>query len=120
MLLVAGAAGSGKTTTIYDLLQHSAQSQPGPSLASLEEPVERDIISVSQIQIQPFGQLTYERALRSILRQDPQVLMLGKIRDADTASLAIQAALSGHRLICTMHAATPGGAIARLLEMGLE
>src|SRR5208282_5026355 len=68
----------------------------------------------------PFGQLTYERALRSILRQDPQVLALGEIRDATTASLAVQAALSGHRLITTLHAATPGGAIARLLEMGLE
>src|SRR5206468_6243084 len=78
------------------------------------------IPGVTQIQIQPFGQLTYERALRSILRQDPQVLMLGEIRDADTASLAIQAALSGHRLICTLHASTPGGSIARLLEMGLE
>jgi type II secretory ATPase GspE/PulE/Tfp pilus assembly ATPase PilB-like protein len=75
---------------------------------------------VTQIEVSPFGQLTYERALRSVVRQDPQVLMLGEIRDAATASLAAQAALSGHRLICTMHAGTPGGAIARLLEMGLE
>jgi type II secretory ATPase GspE/PulE/Tfp pilus assembly ATPase PilB-like protein len=120
MLLVTGPAGSGKTTTIYALLEHIARVSPGLSLVSLEDPVERDIPGVTQIEVSPFGQLTYERALRSILRQDPQVMMLGEIRDAQTASLAAQAALSGHRLICTLHAATPGGAIARLLEMGLE
>jgi type II secretory ATPase GspE/PulE/Tfp pilus assembly ATPase PilB-like protein len=120
MLLVTGPAGSGKTTTIYALLQHIVQTSPGLSIVALEDPVERDIPGVTQIEVAPFGQLTYERALRSILRQDPQVLMLGEIRDAATASIAAQAALSGHRMICTLHAATPGGAIARLLEMGLE
>jgi len=120
MLLLTGPAGSGKTTTIYALLRHIAETSPGLSIIALEDPVERDIPGVTQIEIQPFGELTYERSLRSILRQDPQVLMLGEIRDAATASLAIQAALSGHRLISTLHAATPAGAIARLLEMGLE
>jgi general secretion pathway protein E len=120
MLLVTGPAGSGKTTTIYALLQYITEHSPGLSIVALEDPVERDIPGVTQIEVSSFGQLTYEKALRSILRQDPQVLMLGEIRDAATASLAVQAALSGHRLICTLHAATPGGAIARLLEMGLE
>ncbi len=120
MLIVTGPAGSGKTTTIYALLAHVARTSPGLSIISLEDPVERDLPGVTQIEVTPFGELTYERALRSILRQDPQVLMLGEIRDAATASLAVQAALSGHRLICTLHAATPGGAVARLLEMGLE
>jgi type II secretory ATPase GspE/PulE/Tfp pilus assembly ATPase PilB-like protein len=120
MLIVTGPAGSGKTTTIYALLEHIARVSPGLSLVALEDPVERDIPGVTQIEISPFGQLTYDRALRSILRQDPQVLMLGEIRDTATASLAAQAALSGHRLICTLHASTPGGAIARLIEMGLE
>jgi general secretion pathway protein E len=120
MLLVTGPAGAGKTTTIYALLQYIVENCPGFSVISLEDPVERDIAGVTQIEVSPFGQLTYERALRSILRQDPQVLMLGEIRDAATATLAVQAALSGHRLICTMHAATPAGAIARLLEMDLE
>ncbi|HTL29108.1 MAG TPA: ATPase, T2SS/T4P/T4SS family [Tepidisphaeraceae bacterium] len=120
MLVVTGPAGSGKTTSIYALLQYLVERSPGLSIVALEDPVERDLPGVTQIEVSPFGQLTYERALRSILRQDPQVLMLGEIRDAETATLAIQAALSGHRLICTLHAATPGGAVARLLEMGLE
>ena len=120
MLLVTGPAGAGKTTTIYAVLRHIVESRHGLSVVALEDPVERDVPGVTQIQVQPFGELTYERTLRSILRQDPQVLMLGEIRDAATASLAIQAALSGHRLVCTLHAATCGGAVARLLEMGVE
>lgn len=120
MLIVSGPAGSGKTTTVYALLAHIAERHPGQSLISLEDPVERHVPGVTQIEVQPFGALTYERALRSILRQDPQVLTLGEIRDQATASLAVQAALSGHRLICTMHAGTPAEAMARLIEMGLE
>lgn len=120
MLLVTGPAGAGKTTTIYALLRHIVETGRGLSVVALEDPVERDVPGVTQIQVQPFGELTYERTLRSILRQDPQVLMLGEIRDAATASLAIQAALSGHRMVCTLHAATCGGAVARLLEMGIE
>jgi type II secretory ATPase GspE/PulE/Tfp pilus assembly ATPase PilB-like protein len=120
MLLVTGPAGSGKTTTIYALLQHIAQTQLGLSIVALEDPVERHLPGVTQIEVSPFGELTYERTLRSILRQDPQVLMLGEIRDAATASIAVQAALSGHRLLSTLHAASPAGAIARLIEMGIE
>jgi type II secretory ATPase GspE/PulE/Tfp pilus assembly ATPase PilB-like protein len=120
MLIVTGPAGSGKTTIIYALLEHIARTSPGVSVIALEDPVERDLPGVTQIEVSPFGELTYERSLRSILRQDPQVLALGEIRDAATASLALQAALSGHRLVCTLHAASPGGAIARLFEMGME
>lgn len=120
MLIVTGPAGSGKTTTIYALLREIAHTSPGLSIITLEDPVERHLAGVTQIEVQPFGELTYERALRSILRQDPQVLMLGEIRDAATASLAVQAALSGHRLVCTLHAGRCGGALARLLEMGIE
>jgi general secretion pathway protein E len=120
MLILTGPAGSGKTTTIYALLQYIAQTSTGLSIIALEDPVERNLPGVTQIEVSPFGQLTYERALRSILRQDPQVLMLGEIRDAATATLALQAALSGHRLISTFHAATAGGAISRLIEMGAE
>jgi general secretion pathway protein E len=120
MLIVTGPAGSGKTTTLYALLQHILTVSPGLSVVALEDPVERDLPGVTQIEVSPFGELTYEKALRSILRQDPQVLMLGEIRDPAVASLAVQAALSGHRLVCTMHAASPGGAVARLMEMGVE
>ncbi|MBC8109282.1 MAG: Flp pilus assembly complex ATPase component TadA [Anaerolineae bacterium] len=122
MLLVIGPAGAGKTTTIYALLRHIAHSNAGVSIVSLEDPVERDLSAsgIVQIEVSPFGELSYDRALRSILRQDPQVLMLGEIRDAATASIAVQAALSGHRLICTLHASTPAGALVRLMEMGVE
>jgi general secretion pathway protein E len=120
MLLVTGPAGSGKTTTIYALLEHIARTAAGISIISLEDPIERLVDGITQIEVTPHGQLTYERALKSILRQDPQVLMLGEIRDAATASIAVQAALSGHRLIATMHAGEPATAVARLLEMGVE
>jgi type II secretory ATPase GspE/PulE/Tfp pilus assembly ATPase PilB-like protein len=120
MLICCGPAGSGKTTTLYSLLLHIAKVHPHLSVITLEDPVERVLPGVTQIEVSPFGQLTYEKALRSILRQDPQVLMLGEIRDPETASLAVQAALSGHRMLCTLHAPSPAGAIARLLEMGIE
>lgn len=120
LLLVTGPAGSGKTTTLYALLDHLAREQPHLGIVSLEDPVERDLPGVTQIQVNPFGELTYARALRSIVRQDPQVLMIGEVRDAETASIAIQAALSGHRLLSTLHAGDPAEAVARLLEMKLE
>jgi type II secretory ATPase GspE/PulE/Tfp pilus assembly ATPase PilB-like protein len=120
MLIVTGPAGPGKTTTIYALLAYLAAHSPGSSIVSLEDPVERSLPGITQIEVKPFGQLTYEKALRSILRQDPQILMVGEIRDAATAQLALQAAMTGHRLITTLHASTAAGAIARLLEMGLE
>ncbi len=120
MLLVTGPAGSGKTTTIYALLAHLADTQPHLGIVTLEDPVERDLSGVTQVQVNPFGELTYARALRSIVRQDPQVLMIGEVRDAETASIAVQAALSGHRLISTLHAGDPAEAVARLMEMRLE
>ena len=120
LLVVTGPAGSGKTTTVHALLAHVARTRPELSIVSLEDPVERRLDGVAQVEVSAFGELTYERALRSILRQDPQVLALGEVRDAATATLAVQAALSGHRLVCTMHAATAGGAVARLLEMAIE
>lgn len=120
MLICCGPAGSGKTTTLYAILRHLVSIAPHQSIITLEDPVERAIDGITQIEVSPFGQLTYEKALRSILRQDPQVLMLGEIRDPQTASLAIQAALTGHRLLCTLHAPSAAGAIARMLEMGIE
>jgi len=120
MLLLTGPAGSGKTTTIYALLEAIVAESPGLSIVSLEDPIERDVPGITQIEVTPFGELTYGRAFQSILRQDPQVLALGEIRDRATASIAVQAALSGHRLVSTLHAGTPTAAIVRLLEMGIE
>jgi type II secretory ATPase GspE/PulE/Tfp pilus assembly ATPase PilB-like protein len=120
MLVVTGPAGSGKTTTLYALLSHLAQVSKGISIVSLEDPVERLVPGVTQIEVKPFGELTYEKALRSILRQDPQVLMLGEIRDVATAQLATQAAMTGHRLITTLHASSTARAVSRLLDIGLE
>ena len=120
LLMIVGPAGAGKTTTAYAILEAIRNRQPGISIVSLEDPVERDLPGITQVQVEPFGHLTYSTALRSLLRQDPQVLMLGEIRDAETASIAIQAALSGHRLVCTLHSADAAQAVARLLEMRVE
>jgi general secretion pathway protein E len=120
LLLVTGPAGSGKSTTLAAMIRTILQTTPGRSIVSLEDPVERLIDGVSQIQIPPCGELTFPTALRSILRQDPQVLMVGEIRDAETARIAAQAALTGHLLLSTLHSGSSGGAIVRLLEMGIE
>lgn len=119
MLLLTGPAGSGKTTTIYALLQHILDTQSGLSIVSLEDPVERELPGVTQIEVRPHGELTYEVALRSILRQDPQILVLGEIRDHRTAAMAIEAAMTGHRLISTLHAGDPAETVVRLLEMSI-
>lgn len=120
MLLFAGPAGSGKTTCVYAMLARIAAHAHGLSIISVEDPVERDIAGVTQIEVTPFGELTYDRVLRSVLRQDPQVLAIGEVRDAPTAAAAVQAALTGHRLVTTLHAGSIGAAIVRLLDMGLE
>jgi len=119
LILLTGPAGSGKTTTIYTFLLTITREQPGVSVISLEDPVEQRVGRITQIQITPHGQLTYQRALRSLLRQDPQVLALGEIRDAETAEICIEAALAGHLLISTIHSGTVAGAIVRLSEMGI-
>lgn len=120
VLLLTGPAGSGKSTTLAAILRHILRTLPGKSIVALEDPVEIRIDGVTQVPITPHGQMTFPTALRSLLRQDPQVLMIGEIRDAETARIAVEAGLTGHLLMSTMHSGTPAGALLRLLEMGIE
>lgn len=119
LLIVCGPAGSGKTTTLCAMLHEVLTMRPGLSILSVEDPVEIRLEGVTQIEVAPERGLTYAVALRSLLRQDPQVLMIGEVRDAETARLVIEAALTGHLLLTSLHSGSPAEALVRLREMGL-
>ena len=120
IILLAGPAGSGKTTSVYSLLHYILGIRPGCSIISIEDPVEHSIEGITQVQIGQYaGGLTYQQALKSLLRQDPQVVAIGEIRDADTAGIVLEAALTGHLLISTIHSPGVAGVVVRLLDMGL-
>lgn len=118
MILVTGPTGSGKTTTLYGALQKI--NDPGKKIITIEDPVEYQLGGVNQIQVKPQIGLTFANGLRSIVRQDPDVIMVGEIRDFETAEIAVQAALTGHLVFSTLHTNDAAGAISRLLEMGVQ
>lgn len=119
LLIVCGPAGSGKSTTLHALLAHLSQVRQGASILTLEDPVEIRHAGITQIEVAPHRGLTYATALRSLLRQDPEILMVGEVRDAETAHLVIDAALTGHLLLTTLHSGSPAEALTRLREMGV-
>jgi type II secretory ATPase GspE/PulE/Tfp pilus assembly ATPase PilB-like protein len=121
LLLLTGPTGSGKTTAIYSALYYLVQrSGPTISIATVEDPVEFSLPMIAQAQVNPTQNFTYPVALRSLMRQDPQVIMVGEIRDAETASIAVQAGLTGHLVISTIHSGMAVGVFARLMNMNIE
>ena len=116
IILVTGPTGSGKTTTLYSALNKI--NSPDKKIITVEDPVEYQLHGVNQIHVKPSIGLTFAHCLRSILRQDPDVIMIGEIRDAETAEIAVHAALTGHLVFSTLHTNDAAGAITRLLEMG--
>jgi general secretion pathway protein E len=118
IILVTGPTGSGKTTTLYCALQKI--NSPEKKIITVEDPVEYQLPGVNQIQVKPAIGLTFANALRSIVRQDPDVILIGEIRDAETAEIAIHSALTGHLVLSTLHTNDAPSAITRLIDMGME
>jgi general secretion pathway protein E len=118
ILLVTGPTGSGKTTTLYTAL--SKLNTPGVKIITVEDPVEYQIEGINQVQAKPQIGLDFAGALRSIVRQDPDIIMIGEMRDLETARIAIQSALTGHLVLSTLHTNNAAGGVTRLLDMGVE
>ena len=118
ILLVTGPTGSGKTTTLYTALDRL--NQPDVKILTVEDPVEYQMSGINQIQVKPQIDLTFANALRSIVRQDPDVIMIGEIRDLETAQIAVQSALTGHLVLSTVHTNDAPSTVNRLLDMGVE
>ena len=118
IILVTGPTGSGKTTTLYSVLHKINSTRV--NIMTLEDPVEYQMTGINQVQINPQAGLTFASGLRSFLRQDPNIIMVGEIRDSETAELAVQAALTGHLVFSTLHTSSAAGALPRLLDMGAE
>lgn len=118
IILISGPTGSGKTTTLYTVLD--ILNTPGVNISTVEDPIEYQMKRVNQTQVNPAIGFTFANGLRALLRQDPNIIMVGEIRDGETASLAINAALTGHLVLSTIHTNSASGAIARLIDMGVE
>ncbi len=118
IILVTGPTGSGKTTTLYAALNRV--NSPEKNIITIEDPIEYQLRGVGQIQVNPRIELTFAQGLRSILRQDPDIIMVGEIRDAETAEIAMQASLTGHLVLSTLHTNDAATAVTRLIDMGIE
>lgn len=118
LILITGPTGSGKTTTLYAMME--ILNEPGVNISTVEDPVEYRMPRINQTQINPKVSLTFAAGLRALLRQDPDIIMVGEIRDRETAELAINAALTGHLVLSTLHTTDAAGAIPRLIDMGAE
>jgi len=118
MLLLTGPTGSGKTTTLYSVLQHV--NTPEKNIVTVEDPVEYRLDGITQVQVKPIAGMTFPSALRSILRQDPDVILIGEIRDRETAEIAVGSALTGHLVLSTLHTNDAAGAISRLVNLGIS
>jgi general secretion pathway protein E len=118
IILVTGPTGSGKTTTLYTAL-HTLNT-PDRKILTVEDPVEYQLDGINQIQVKPQIGLSFANALRSILRQDPDVIMVGEMRDLETAKIAVQAALTGHKVLSTLHTNDAPSSVTRMLDMGVE
>lgn len=118
VVLITGPTGSGKTTTLYAALNEILH--PELKIVTVEDPVEYSLQGISQLQVKPDIGLSYASALRSVLRNDPDVIMIGEIRDRETADIAVRAALTGHLVLATLHTNTAAGAVTRLLDLGIE
>jgi type II secretory ATPase GspE/PulE/Tfp pilus assembly ATPase PilB-like protein len=120
MVILNGPTGSGKTTTIYSALRDILLHSPGSSIYTLEDPIEFDLANINQTQIEEAQGFTFASGLRTMLRQDPDVIMVGEIRDLDTARIAVQAGMTGHLIITTVHAKQAAGVFVRLSEIGVD
>ena len=118
IVLVTGPTGSGKTTTLYAAL--SRLNSPTTNILTVEDPIEYELPGIGQTQVNPRIDMTFAKALRAILRQDPDVIMIGEIRDLETAQIAVQASLTGHLVLATLHTNDSAAAVTRLLDMGIE
>jgi len=118
LIYITGPTGSGKTTTLYMLVE--LLSRRNVNIATVEDPVEKTIAKVNQTQINPLAGLTFETGLRSILRQDPDIIMIGETRDSETATISVRSALTGHLVLSSLHTNDSVSAIVRLIDMGVE
>ena len=118
IVLVTGPTGSGKSTTLYTAL--SELNSDMVNIVTVEDPVEANIEGINQVQVNVKAEMTFANALRSILRQDPDIIMIGEIRDGETASIAVQASITGHLVVSTLHTNDTASSVTRLLDMGVE